>query len=89
MISPINRLYLKSVKLAVVRKLTNTTKGSAQSGFGRNQILEDRAITREITLFHQSSRNPHHNLFLSKQKSFQVWEVRDKGLTKEHILFIT
>ena len=35
MISPIDRLHLKSVKLAMVRKLTSTTKGSAQSGFGR------------------------------------------------------
>ena len=29
MISPIDRLHLKSVKLAVVRKLTSATKGSA------------------------------------------------------------
>ena len=69
MISPIDRLHLKSVKLAMVRKLTSTTKGSAQSGFGKNQVLEDRAITREITLFYQSSRNPHHYLFLPKHES--------------------
>ena len=55
MISTTDRLHLKSVKLAVVRKLTSTTKGSARSGFGRNQVLEDRTITREITLFYQSA----------------------------------
>lgn len=89
MVSPTDRLHLKSVKLAVVRKLTSITKGSARSGFGRNQVLEDRTITREITLFYQSSRNPHHNILLSKQKSFQAQEVRDKGITKEHILLMT
>ena len=48
MIRAVDRLHLKSVKLAVVRKLTSTDKGSPRSGIETGFV---RAIARAITLF--------------------------------------